>query len=107
VFHCFTGSVEQAALVLANGHLVSFTGIATFKNAADVQACAKAVSSGGFMLETDAPYLSPVPFRGKRCEPGYTRDTAEHIAALRGVSIDSLAGETTAAAEAFFKFPAE
>ncbi|MEZ5326297.1 MAG: TatD family hydrolase [Verrucomicrobiales bacterium] len=107
VFHCFTGSAEQAAFVIANGHLVSFTGIATFKSAGDVQACARAVASGSFMLETDAPYLSPVPFRGKRCEPGYTRHTAEHIAALRGVSITSIAAETTAAAEAFFRFPAE
>ena len=107
VFHCFTGSAEQAAFVIANGHLVSFTGIATFKSAGDVQACARAIASGSFMLETDAPYLSPVPFRGKRCEPGYTRNTAEHIAALRGISITSIAAETTAAAEAFFRFPAE
>lgn len=105
VFHCFTGSAEQAAALIANGHLVSFTGIATFKNAADVQECAKAVPSGTYMLETDAPYLSPVPYRGKRCEPAFTRNTAEHIALLRGTSLDAIAAETSETAEAFFRFP--
>jgi TatD DNase family protein len=105
VFHCFTGSAEQAAPLIADGHLVSFTGITTFKSAADVQACAKGVASGSFMLETDAPYLAPVPYRGKRCEPAYTQNTAEHIANLRGLSIAELASETTATAEAFFRFP--
>ena len=57
------------------------------------------------MVETDCPFLAPVPYRGKRCEPAYTRQTAEHIARLRGESIETLAAQTTATAEAFFRFP--
>ncbi|MGK0184711.1 MAG: TatD DNase family protein [Verrucomicrobiales bacterium] len=105
VFHCFTGSAEQAAVLQANDHLVSFTGIVTFKNAADVQECAKSVAVGSFMVETDAPYLAPMPYRGKRCEPAFARNTADHIAALRGIDSETLAAETTATAEAFFRFP--
>jgi TatD DNase family protein len=104
VFHCFTGTIDQAKALLERGHLVSFTGIVTFKNARDVQECATSVPAGSFMVETDAPYLAPVPHRGKRCEPTFTRHTAEHLAKLRGVTIDELAAETTATAEAFFKF---
>ena len=104
VFHCFTGTKEQAAGLAGRGHLVSFTGIVTFKNAADVHECAKSVQEGRFMVETDAPYLAPVPFRGKRCEPSYTKETAACIADLRGVSLDELAMETTATAETFFRF---
>ena len=104
VFHCFTGTSEQASLLLERGHLVSFTGIATFKNAKEVHQCIKELPAGSFMVETDAPYLAPVPFRGKRCEPAHTKHTAEHIAKLRGVSLEGLAEETTAVAEEFFRF---
>jgi TatD DNase family protein len=105
-FHCFGKSLAHAEAVLAHGHLVSFTGIATFKNASIVQDTATRVPPGSFMLETDCPYLAPVPFRGKRCEPAHTRATAEHIATLRGVPLANLAAETTATAEGFFRFPA-
>ena len=102
VLHCFTGGVVELSEVLAQGYHVSFTGIATFKNAADVQAAAKAVPADRVMVETDAPYLAPVPHRGKRCEPAYVRLTAEAIAKQRGVSFDSFAEITTANAERFF-----
>lgn len=103
VFHCFGGTTEQAEEVLAMGHLVSFTGIATFKNAAVVRETAAAVPADRYMVETDCPYLAPVPFRGKRCEPAHTRETAVTVAMARGIALDALAKETTATAEAFFR----
>ncbi len=102
-FHCFGKSLAHAEAVLADGHLVSFTGIVTFKNAAVVQETAARLPPGTFMVETDCPYLAPVPFRGKRCEPAHTRHTAEFIAQLRGQPIAELAAETTATAEKFFR----
>src|SRR5213079_1640666 len=106
VFHCFGGSLEQANEVIDLDHLVSFTGIVTFKNGASVRAVAAQIPLWKFMVETDCPYLAPVPFRGKRCEPAHTRATAEHIASLRGMPIAEFAAETTATAESFFRFPA-
>ena len=103
VFHCFGGTPAQAEEVLAMGHLVSFTGIATFKNAAVVRETAAAVPADRYMVETDCPYLAPVPFRGKRCEPAHTRETALAVAVARGISLEALATETTATAEAFFR----
>ena len=73
VFHCFGGTHEQAEEVLALGHLVSFTGIVTFKNGASVREVAAQIPLDKFMVETDCPYLAPVPFRGKRSEPAHTR----------------------------------
>jgi TatD DNase family protein len=104
VFHCFGGTLEQAQEVLALGHLVSFTGIVTFKNARQVQATAQDVAIDGFMVETDCPYLAPAPDRGKRCEPAHTRRVAEQIAQLRGVSLEAIAARTTATAREFFRF---
>jgi len=104
VFHCFGGSLEQANEVLALDHLVSFTGIVTFKNGANVREVAAQVPLWKFMVETDCPYLAPVPFRGKRCEPAHTRIVAETIAATRGLSLEDIAEATTETAEKFFKF---
>ena len=104
VFHCFGGTLEQAQQVIALGHLVSFTGIVTFKNARQVQATAQNVAFDQFMVETDCPYLAPVPDRGKRCEPAHTRVVAEQIAKLRGVSVEDLAARTTQTAREFFRF---
>jgi TatD DNase family protein len=104
VFHCFGGTIEQAREVVALGHLVSFTGIVTFKNAKQVQETARALEAGQFMVETDCPYLAPVPDRGKRCEPAHTRRVAEQIAQLRGVALAEIAAGTTATAREFFKF---
>ena len=104
VFHCFGKSPAHAAEVIALGHLVSFTGIVTFKNAPDAQASAASVPLGSFMVETDCPFLAPVPHRGQRCEPAFVRHTAEHIAKLRGISPEELAIATEATAEKFFRF---
>lgn len=103
VFHCFGKSIEHARALLEQGHLVSFTGIVTFKNAQVVQQTAAEMAGDGFMVETDCPYLAPVPHRGKRCEPAHTRLVAEKIAALRGETLDALAARTTATAQAFFR----
>ncbi|HYR22889.1 MAG TPA: TatD family hydrolase [Chthoniobacterales bacterium] len=104
VFHCFGGTLDQANEVLDLGHLVSFTGIVTFKNGKQVREVAAQVPIDRFMVETDCPYLAPVPFRGKRCEPAHTRLVAEEIAKARGVSLEEIAGATTATAEEFFRF---
>ena len=105
VFHCFSGDAAEARHLIDLGHLVSFTGIVTYKSAADVQEAARELPLDQFMVETDAPYLAPVPHRGKKCEPGYTRNTAEFIAGLRGITLEKLAKATTQTAEAFFRFP--
>jgi len=104
VFHCFGGTLEQANEVLDLDHLVSFTGIVTFKNGTSVREVAAKVPSWKFMVETDCPYLAPVPFRGKRCEPAHTRIVAETIATVRGVPLQEIAEATTEAAENFFRF---
>jgi TatD DNase family protein len=104
VFHCFGGTLEQASEVLDLGHLVSFTGIVTFKNGASVREVAAQVPLDKFMVETDCPYLAPVPFRGKRCEPAHTRIVAETIAGARGVPLQEIAEATTETAENFFRF---
>lgn len=102
VFHCFTGTMEQAAPLLERGHLISFTGIVSFKSAGVIAETARQVPADRFMLETDAPYLAPVPYRGKRCEPAYVADTARAVAALRGVPVEEIAAATTRTALEFF-----
>ncbi len=104
VFHCFGGTLLQAQEVIALGHMVSFTGIVTFKNARQVQETARQIDPRHFMVETDCPYLAPAPDRGKRCEPAHTRRVAEYLAELRGVSLETLATRTTENAREFFKF---
>jgi TatD DNase family protein len=104
VFHCFGGTLEQAQQVIELGHLVSFTGIVTFKNARQVQATAQDVPFEKFMVETDCPYLAPTPGRGKRCEPAHTRRVAEEIAVLRHMTVEDVAARTTATAREFFRF---
>ena len=104
VFHCFGGTFEQANQVIELGHLVSFTGIVTFKNGQSVRDVSARIPLGKFMVETDCPYLAPVPFRGKRCEPAHTRIVAETIANARGITLEEIAGATTATAEQFFRF---
>ena len=104
VFHCFGGTREQADEALALGHLVSFTGIVTFKNGRNVREVAALLPLDSFMLETDCPYLAPAPFRGKRSEPAHTRLVAEEIARARGISLEEVAAATTATAEDFFRF---
>lgn len=103
VFHCFGNRPEQAAEILAMGHLVSFTGIITFKNAALARETLASVPADRFMVETDCPYLAPAPFRGKRCEPFHTRLVAEKAAEVRGVTLEEIASQTTRTAESFFR----
>jgi len=106
VFHCFGNTPDQAREILALGHLVSFTGIVTFKNAEPVREVVASIPADAFMVETDCPYLAPVPHRGKRCEPAHTRLVAEKIAEVRGVSLDEIAATTTRTAESFFRLRA-
>jgi TatD DNase family protein len=104
VFHCFPGTFAQATPVLALGGLISFTGIATFKNAEAVRDTAVQCPAGSFMVETDAPYLAPVPHRGQRCEPAYVRQTAEAIAQARQEDPATLANHTEMTANRFYQF---
>lgn len=104
VFHCFGGTFEQAGEVIALGHMISFTGIVTFKNAPLVHEDAAKTGAETYMVETDCPYLAPAPYRGKRCEPAYTRLVAESIARLRSQTLEEVAAQTTRNAERFFRF---
>ena len=103
VFHCFPGPYEQAQQVISLGGLISFTGIVTFKNAQQVAATATSCPPGSYMVETDSPYLSPVPHRGKRCEPAFTKFTGEKIAELRSLSPAELSAETDETCCCFFR----
>ncbi len=103
VFHCFVGTPAEMQRVLAVGSLVSFTGIATFKNAATVRETLAATPLDRFMLETDCPYLAPIPYRGKRCEPAYVRDLASVVAGVHGCSLETLAEATSRTARGFFR----
>lgn len=102
VFHCFSEGEAEILELASRGGRGSFTGILTYKNADAVRAAAKAQGLGRLMIETDAPYLSPAPLRGKPNEPAYLRLTAEYAAGLFGVGLDELAAATTATARAFF-----
>ncbi len=102
VFHCFPFNLESAQPILDLGGLISFTGIATFKNAATVLETATHCPAGSFMLETDSPYLAPVPHRGQRNEPAFTYFTAKLIAQARGESLEELAVHTEATVDEFY-----
>lgn len=102
VLHCFSEGPAEVAAAIEAGLWVSFTGIVTYKNARNVQATAREVPSDRFFLETDAPFLAPVPHRGKTCEPAWVVHTAAYIARLRGVSLEELAAQTTENARRFF-----
>ena len=104
VFHCFGNLPEQAREIIGLVHLVSFTGIVTFKNAQIVRDVVAGIPADAFMVETDCPYLAPIPFRGKRCEPAYSRLVAEKIAEVRGVPLNEIAAATEATAAKFFRF---
>jgi len=104
VFHCFSEGEAEIRELVQRGGRGSFTGILTYKNADSVRAAAKAQGLPRLMIETDAPFLSPVPHRGKPNEPAYLRHTAEYAAGMFGVDLDELAASTTAAARAFYGF---
>jgi TatD DNase family protein len=100
VMHCFTESLEVAEAAIAMGFYISFSGIVSFKSARDLQQVAKTIPLERMLIETDSPYLAPVPFRGKTNEPGYVRHVAECIATLRGEPLERIAAQTS---ENFFK----
>ena len=96
VMHCFTGNADQAHEALALGCHISFAGIVTYPKAVDVHEAAKIVPLDRLLVETDAPYLAPVPHRGKRNEPSFVAHTAQRLADLRGIALEELASATTA-----------
>ncbi len=102
VIHCFTGNTDAAREFVALGFHISFSGIVTFRNARDIQQAAPTVPDDRVMVETDAPYLAPEPYRGKRNEPAYVRRTLEVLATLRGVEADSLETITSGNARRLF-----
>ena len=102
VFHCFANDAAAMRRVLALGSLVSFTGILTFKNGQNIRETLAATPLDGFMLETDSPFLAPMPYRGKRCEPAYVKEIAEVAAQVKGCSLAELSAATCETAERFF-----
>jgi len=102
VFHCFAGDTTALHRVLALGCIVSFTGIVTFKNGQNVRDTLAATPLAKFMLETDCPYLAPIPFRGQRCEPAHVKEISETVAQVKGCSLEELSRATCATAAGFF-----
>jgi TatD DNase family protein len=96
LIHCFTASPEFGRRMLELGLTISISGIVTFKNARDLQAFVAEIPADRLLVETDSPFLAPVPHRGRTCEPAYVRDTAAFVADLRGETLDALAAQTTA-----------
>jgi len=95
VLHCFTGGADLARQALALGGYISFSGIIPFKNAEEIREVAKFVPADRYLVETDAPYLAPVPHRGGTNEPSYVAHTAAKVAEVRGISLEQLGAETT------------
>jgi TatD DNase family protein len=102
VFHCFGENVERLNQILALGWLVSYTGIVTFKNGQNIRDAVAATPLDRFMLETDCPYLAPMPYRGQRCEPAYVKEISETVAQVKGCSLEELSAATCRTAETFF-----
>jgi TatD DNase family protein len=96
VLHCFTAGMELARTALALGGYISFSGIITFRNAEEIREVAAMVPADRYLVETDAPYLAPIPHRGQSNEPSYVRHTAEKVAEVRGVSLEQVGADTTA-----------
>jgi len=96
LFHCFTGGVEMAGTALEMGAWLSFAGIVTFPKADELREVAKMVPADRFLVETDSPYLAPVPFRGKRNEPAFVAKVVERLAEVRGVAAAAIAAQSVA-----------
>lgn len=105
VLHCFTEDRETAETLLDMGFYISFSGIATFRNAEQIREAARYVPLDRMLVETDSPYLAPVPHRGKENQPAYTRDVAEYMAVVKGVSVEELALATTQNFSRLFHVP--
>ncbi|MDX1795263.1 MAG: TatD family hydrolase [Hydrogenovibrio sp.] len=103
IMHCFVEDLETAQQAMALGFYISFSGIVTFKNAVELKEVARQVPLDRILVETDAPYLAPVPYRGKTNQPGYTRYVVEEIAKLRGLSFEAVAEATTENFKRLFK----
>jgi TatD DNase family protein len=103
VMHCFTETWEVAEAALAMNFYISFSGIVTFKNARQLKEVAQRVPLERMLIETDSPYLAPVPYRGKLNQPAYVKHVAEEIALLRGISVDEVGQRTTGNFERLFK----
>jgi TatD DNase family protein len=103
VLHCFTGEVKHAHAALDMGFMISFAGNVTYPKAQNIRAAAKAIPLDRMLIETDSPYLAPVPYRGKRNEPAYVVETARQIAELRGITRDEVGRATTDNFYRFFK----
>jgi len=95
ILHCFTESWDMAEQAIALGFYISFSGIVTFKNATALREVAKLVPDNRFLIETDAPYLAPVPHRGKENQPAYVVEVAKHLASIRGQSVETIAKLST------------
>ncbi|MBU0504616.1 TatD family hydrolase [bacterium] len=102
VVHCFSGTKKLAQQYLDIGFMISFTGVITFKKAHELRAVVKMVPLDRLMIETDAPFLAPIPYRGKKNEPAYVKYVAECVAQVKGLSFDEIAKATTGNAERFF-----
>jgi len=103
VFHCYANDADTMKRIVGIGSLVSFTGILTFKNGQNIRDAMAATPLDKFMLETDSPFLAPVPYRGKRCEPAYVKEISEVAAQVKGCSLEELSAATCATAEGFFR----
>jgi TatD DNase family protein len=106
VFHCFTETAEVARAALDLGFFISFSGIVTFRNAEDLREVARFVPLDRLLIETDSPYLAPVPFRGKTNQPAYVAHVGAAVAALRGITPETLAAATSANFERLFQVKA-
>jgi len=102
VLHCFTGGPDFVRRVLAVGLFVSFSGITTFRNADSIRAAAQLVPADRLLVETDSPYLAPIPYRGQRNEPAFVVEVARALAAARGATLEDVARQTTMNAELLF-----
>lgn len=107
VIHSYTGDIPFARKLLDLGYCISFSGIVTFRNADSLRETAKFVPSDRILVETDSPYLAPVPLRGRRNQPAFVREVAAVVAAVRGITLAELAEQTTANARRLFRLPVE
>tara|TARA_Y100001968_G_scaffold202659_1_gene186086 strand:- start:163 stop:954 length:792 start_codon:yes stop_codon:yes gene_type:complete len=105
VMHCWSGNVKEMRKFLDLGFYISFSGNVTFKNAIDIHECAKEVPLGRFLVETDSPFLSPTPHRGKRNEPSFVKHVVTRISEIRGVSFSEIAEKSTQNARELFALP--
>ena len=103
VFHCYSGSAEMARQLVELGWYIGFTGVLTFKNARKAVETAERIPLDRIVLETDCPFMAPVPFRGKRCDPGYLYLMAERLAEIRGISVEEVHAATMENAKRLYR----